>query len=824
MNDTMIEAAGWTMLHFLWQGALVGAVFGLIRTIVRKRPQVRYLAGCFALLTMPGIVATTFASQYETISERETVIVLTEVEVPITPHAPLVFTRCRPCHATQSADTDATIVVFSNPETSCFTQAFAKNAPAIDAESPSGEVAAADPVTEESGAAPSLFSWLVGSWVLGVALLALRFFISWGATQRLRSGGITTTPPFLTQCLNRVAHQVGVRRPLHVLVSAAVTVPSVIGWLRPIVLLPVASMAGLSRTQLEAVLAHELAHVRRHDYLVNLMQHAVETLFFFHPVVWWVSKKVREEREYCCDDIAAQTAGNPLDYARALATLEEQRSGQMILGMAANGGSLHSRIRRLCGVERPQPLSATVFPFLLLFLAAAIPLATVSSQEPTKPKAVPAKAETPTLTSEEGAKGLRHLLKKTPEPNIPFSDFVMLARPLDETSLVTLLGEIGMRRSDGYRAWTRSALYAEWARRDLDSALDHYRRTFKNYRGIREQVAHALYVGSRPKDPWAALAYLRTIPNDPRFQFNFEVNKRKAPMVYTNADWVEESYKRLFKELATLDAERAWKELPGRAGSNKKPLNQNKLLNTHYPYDGMVDGFFSGLKDRQVFENFVQRFGPVGEPGTEPIAIVIAKEWMRHDIAAAQAWAPPQRPINPLGAAVLINGVDGNAAIYWARENPKAALEAIRNNVLPKWNFAMAEALLEGDPSLAGELVAVVDEDRMTPPATKMFHSMGPEGKLVEVTPPIVVPPKKKTPPGVWYILRNSMRENAELQDRDAFPEPGRSNRLLDHRARYDSYRAAIASKVFSEEERTNLRAHLDALFDKFLNPPPNPK
>ncbi len=124
-------------------------------------------------------------------------------------------------------------------------------------------------------------------------------------------------------------------------------VPTVIGWLKPTVLLPMSALAGLSPLQVEAILAHELAHVRRHDYFVNLLQTLLETLLFYHPAVWWVSGQVRVERENCCDDLAVSLCGDPVVYASALADLEELRGPASRLVMAASGGVLLNRVRRL---------------------------------------------------------------------------------------------------------------------------------------------------------------------------------------------------------------------------------------------------------------------------------------------------------------------------------------------------------------------------------------------------------------------------------------------------------------------------------------------
>ena len=142
------------------------------------------------------------------------------------------------------------------------------------------------------------------------------------------------------------------RRAITLLESTLVDVPTVIGWLKPVVLLPASAVAALSPQQLEAILAHELAHIRRHDYLVNLLQTLVETVLFYHPAVWWLSRRIRIERENCCDDLAVSLCGDPVAYANALADLESLRSETAPthhIAMAATGGALLQRVRRLLG-------------------------------------------------------------------------------------------------------------------------------------------------------------------------------------------------------------------------------------------------------------------------------------------------------------------------------------------------------------------------------------------------------------------------------------------------------------------------------------------
>src|SRR5262249_6304948 len=152
--------------------------------------------------------------------------------------------------------------------------------------------------------APLLVS---AAWAAGVSLMLLRLA---GGHLRVRRLVAESTPlgaelgAELTAKLTQLAAQLGVRREVLLRASDALTVPAVAGWRRPVVLLPVAVVSGLPPAAIEAILAHELAHVRRHDYLVNALQSAAEALLFYHPAVWWVSRVIRAEREHASDDRA----------------------------------------------------------------------------------------------------------------------------------------------------------------------------------------------------------------------------------------------------------------------------------------------------------------------------------------------------------------------------------------------------------------------------------------------------------------------------------------------------------------------------------------
>jgi hypothetical protein len=185
--------------------------------------------------------------------------------------------------------------------------------------------------------------------------------------------------------------RLGIGRAVSVLCTAAAEVPATIGWLRPVVLLPVSAFTALTAEQIELLIAHELAHVRRHDYLVNLVQTAVETVLFYHPAVWWVSARIRVEREHCCDDLAVAACGNVALYVRALATLEGLRTRPPAFVVAATGGSLLFRIQRLLSHEKRQREGPPAW--LGAFVPAAVILAAVFSA--TSPQVVAETAPKP---------------------------------------------------------------------------------------------------------------------------------------------------------------------------------------------------------------------------------------------------------------------------------------------------------------------------------------------------------------------------------------------------------------------------------------------
>jgi beta-lactamase regulating signal transducer with metallopeptidase domain/uncharacterized protein YnzC (UPF0291/DUF896 family) len=203
-----------------------------------------------------------------------------------------------------------------------------------------------------SSIAPSLdaLPWLVEAWLLGVAFFSLRSAGGFLLLERERRRQSSVVSERVLEICYTLQDQLGLNRAIAYCECKWLQAPAVIGWFRPVVFLPVTALTGLSEEQLQVVIAHELAHIQRFDPFVNVFQVCVETLLFYHPAVWWLNKRIRAEREHCCDDVAVALCGNAVEYARALTLMEEWRSAP-VFAMAANRGPLTERIVRVLGLK-----------------------------------------------------------------------------------------------------------------------------------------------------------------------------------------------------------------------------------------------------------------------------------------------------------------------------------------------------------------------------------------------------------------------------------------------------------------------------------------
>jgi TonB family protein len=245
-----------------------------------------------------------------------------------------------------------------------------------------GETSA--PLPERIAAAlDQALPWVLPAWFAGVIFFVVRLNVGLLVARRMRSVATKAPPAELQQVFEAMRRRLGIGRAVRLMHSALVQAPTVIGWLRPVVLVPASCLSGLSTMQIEAVLAHELAHIRRHDYLVSVLQSVIETVLFYHPAVWWVSKQVRRERECCCDELAVAVGGDRLAYARALSALEERRSYSPEFALGANGGVLTMRIKRLLGCKEDSAVSqmAAFMVLALIVIAAGSYVVTVARAE-----------------------------------------------------------------------------------------------------------------------------------------------------------------------------------------------------------------------------------------------------------------------------------------------------------------------------------------------------------------------------------------------------------------------------------------------------------
>ena len=330
-SHPFLNALGWALLHFIWQGAVVALVLaGLLFVLKGYTARIRYGLALSAMLFMPIIFAITTWKIWSASQE------VRAYSQPVSPAIPSASSLVTPLQVERNENSTAGTEIVSQPATHLNTSAIT--------ESPHFSVRSKQWVINQI---ESLLPWIVSLWLVGLLALSSRLTIGLRHVQRLKSKDVVPVTAQLQAHLVDLCERMRISRSVHLLESALIQVPTTIGSLRPVVLLPASALTGLTPSQLEMIMAHELAHIRRHDYLFNLIQTVIEILFFYHPTVWWIGNRVRVERENCCDDLAVAVCGDPLTYAHALTKMEQLRGVSPQLAMAANNGSLLHRIRRL---------------------------------------------------------------------------------------------------------------------------------------------------------------------------------------------------------------------------------------------------------------------------------------------------------------------------------------------------------------------------------------------------------------------------------------------------------------------------------------------
>ena len=321
------RALGWALLHFLWQGAAIALLLAVALWLCRAA-RTRYLLASGAMAAMVLAFAVTLAVCWPSADQRPV------RTAKLTPAAVLRLPPAGP------NDRDL-----------------------------------------RREAAPP--RWFVPVWLTGVAFFYCYSLAAWLAARRLKTRGTIPAPLVWQDRLRQLAADLGIRRTIALLESCLTDVPVVIGYLRPVILLPLGMLAGLDTAQVEAILLHELAHIRRYDYVVNLLQTVVEGLLFYHPAIWWAGAVMRREREHCCDDLVVHLQGDAHGYAATLARLELGRGTAREPALAATGGDLMKRIHRLLQQPEGPRVAAPLVSAAILLATATLAVAAWQTATPT---------------------------------------------------------------------------------------------------------------------------------------------------------------------------------------------------------------------------------------------------------------------------------------------------------------------------------------------------------------------------------------------------------------------------------------------------------
>jgi hypothetical protein len=380
-HSRFVETFGWMLLHSLWQLVLIAGIWAAGLALLRRASaNARYLLASLGLALMLAAPIFTYAR--------------------LLPPAPRAY---------MPTDIPVETVVTVGFGTG---RLLPTVAPVTSAPAASWPLA----MRLRSALTPWL-PWAVGGYFLGMAAVVLRLLAGYACIRGFVSRGTILQGRVAALALD-LARRMKVQRPIRILQSAAIEVPTLLGVLKPIILLPASALTGLSSDQLAALLAHEIAHIRRHDYLANLIQSLIETLLFYHPAAWWLSARIRHERELCCDDAAIAATTDRLVYARALAAMESLRAPTNLV-LAARGGSLLGRIRHVLQAtpaRAPRRFLTTSAVALVMCLLAA--LAYIGCNQSTSPgsSSTPSAHATSAGDSNTHTFDIRYLIPATSDP------------------------------------------------------------------------------------------------------------------------------------------------------------------------------------------------------------------------------------------------------------------------------------------------------------------------------------------------------------------------------------------------------------------------
>ncbi|MCB2196078.1 MAG: M48 family metalloprotease [Bacteroidetes bacterium] len=323
----LINALGWSIFHILWQGVILILFLGLLLRLLRnKSSNVRYNIAVIGLVAIVGLSAMNFVQNYNKSANSN-------IELPY------------------YQDISKNVLFdFSDTENDFYS------------------VSAYDDIKSIVLKVDKYFPFMVNLWILGVILFTLKFIFSFLYTIRLKN---TKTRPVSIQWIKRFENlqdRLRIQKSIAYLESYIIKIPVVLGHLKPVVLVPAEMLTGMPGNQIEAIIAHELAHIRRNDYIINVLQTIVETIFFFHPAVWYISAQIRKERENCCDDLALTVCNESIVYAKALVSIQELTLNRHYSAVAFSGNKKHllNRIKRM--IMKPKEKSNITDKLIAAFI------------------------------------------------------------------------------------------------------------------------------------------------------------------------------------------------------------------------------------------------------------------------------------------------------------------------------------------------------------------------------------------------------------------------------------------------------------------------
>lgn len=303
ISERLINALGWTIIHSLWQISFIALGYYLLTSFFNKeRSQSRYNLGILSLIALLGTTGITFWRVYSSYIPNSL--------------APNIV-QLKDGMAQQAGSSSSLISVIQ-------------------------------------GFISQHMPFIVGLWFLGVMILVFQFIKDYVYNLRISNYPSRKIPEKWEKRLSNLCRKMNLNKIVKIKETVRIHTPMTIGHLKPIIFFPVGLLAGIPVDQVEAIIAHELAHIIRRDYLINILQNFIDIFFFYHPGVRWISARIRAERENCCDDIAVDVVGDSIKFAKALASIQVWNVKQPVLAMNANGrrDKLFHRIRRVTKMKQ----------------------------------------------------------------------------------------------------------------------------------------------------------------------------------------------------------------------------------------------------------------------------------------------------------------------------------------------------------------------------------------------------------------------------------------------------------------------------------------